>query len=38
MSNLVSDSLLRIVEQGILGLLLVLGAACLLLFDEFRLE
>lgn len=32
MSNLVSDSLLRAVEQGILGLLLALGAACLLVF------
>jgi biopolymer transport protein ExbB len=32
MNHLVSDSTLRAVEQGILGLLLALGAACILLF------
>lgn len=32
MSHLISDSLLRSVEQGILGLLLGLGAACLVVF------
>lgn len=32
MGTLVSDALLRSVEQGILGLLLALGAACLIIF------
>lgn len=32
MNHVVSDSLLRALEQGILGLLLGLGAACLLVF------
>lgn len=32
MSHLISDSILRAIEQGILGLLLALGAACVLVF------
>jgi biopolymer transport protein ExbB len=32
MNHLVSDSTLRAVEQGVLGLLLALGAVCILLF------
>jgi TonB family protein len=32
MGHLISDSLLRSIEQGILGLLLGLGAACILVF------